>query len=443
MQKANTDAKEKAGKKVKKKLLNNIGLKLMSILIAVVLWFTVVIINNPKDSRTFANIPVTLVNTHLLEEEGKVFEILDNSNVVRVTVEVPKNDLNLLQSGDIIAEADVANLTAVNTVPISCKVQNERVSVVGITLNHDVVRLSVEDEARNWVNIQYNTVGEPAEGFMVSSVSGDSTRLQVIGPKSQVDLIDHAYVELDVSNATSTQSLNTEPIFVDADGNRLEEVSRVTSNTKEIHVIATILAVKEVPIELNVKGAPAEGYLKTGVVECEPETVRICGTVAALSGVSKISIPGEELDISGATKTVESTINIRKYLPENVMFADSGFIARVSVTVHIEEERSRTLMIPKNNFTVVGMPENLEWEYADGELPFEARVSGLNARISSIDQNTVKGTVNIGDWMQKENIGELNPGTYRVPVEIVLPYDVELDSQSFVRIMILEMEEEE
>lgn len=73
-----------------KRLLNNLGLKLMSVILAVVLWFLVVMINNPKDSVTFSGIPVTLVNTELLDKENKVYEVENNTDRVRVTVEAPK-----------------------------------------------------------------------------------------------------------------------------------------------------------------------------------------------------------------------------------------------------------------------------------------------------------------------------------------------------------------
>ncbi len=431
---------------MKKKLLNNIGLKLISIIIAVILWFTVVIINNPKDSRDFVNIPVKLINTHLLEDEGKVFEVLENSDVVRVTVEVPKNDLNLLRSSDIVAEADVVNLTAVNTVPINCRVLNEDVTVMNISLNHDMVRLNVEDEARKWVEIKVGWTGEPAEGYMVSQVKGDTTRVQISGPKSQVDQINHAYAEINVTNAISDQSLDTKPVFKDADGNVVDapriKVDNMTT-LKDIHVTAEILAVKEVPIEVNVSGTPAEGYLVTGVVECDPPTVRINGTVTALAGVNKITVPEEELDITGADETVESIISIRRYLPDGVNFADSGFTGRVTATIHVESERTRTLMIPKTNFEVQGMPEDIEWEYADEAVPFELRISGLYARIVSVDQNAVKGTVNVSEWMQQQNLEELEPGSYRIPVNVALPNGVKIESQAVIQIIILEREEEE
>ena len=103
-----------------KKLLNNLGLKLVSIFLAVVIWFAVVMISNPKDSVTFSGITVNLVNTELLDSEEKLYEVQDNSDKVRVTVEAPRKVINQLRSSDIIAEADVSRLTEVNTIAINC-----------------------------------------------------------------------------------------------------------------------------------------------------------------------------------------------------------------------------------------------------------------------------------------------------------------------------------
>ena len=74
---------------MKKLLTRNLGLKLASLVLAFVLWFLVAQIYDPKDTVTFNNIQVRLINTDLLEQEGKVYEVLDNSNLVRVTVTGP------------------------------------------------------------------------------------------------------------------------------------------------------------------------------------------------------------------------------------------------------------------------------------------------------------------------------------------------------------------
>lgn len=76
--------------KLIKKLTHNIGLKIASVLLAVVLWLVVISINNPTTSESFYNIPVTLLNTDMITDSGRVFEVLDGTdNISRVTVRAP------------------------------------------------------------------------------------------------------------------------------------------------------------------------------------------------------------------------------------------------------------------------------------------------------------------------------------------------------------------
>ena len=322
-------------------------MKLVSVVIAVVLWFGVVIINNPKDSRVFANIPVTLVNTELLDKEGKVYEVMDDTDIVRVTVEVPKDSVNLLRSSDIVAEADVSMLTAVNTVAITCKVLNEDINVMNISCDHDVVRLNVENKVTKWFPVKYYTTGEVAEGYMVADINLETTTLKVSGPQSVVDQISYAGGEIDVTGATSNQSINAKPQFYDVERNVLDS-SRVTiENSLPIRVDAIILATKEVPVRGSYMGTPAPGYQVTGGVE---------------RNVSEIVIDSKELDITDATSNVVSIVDVKKYLPEDVSLADEGFDGRINVTVRIEAEREKTLYIPASSIAVLNMPSDIQWQ---------------------------------------------------------------------------------
>ena len=83
---------------MRKHLLNNLSLKLISLVLAFFLWFVVVQIGDPKDERDMGNIQVKLINTELLEQENKVYEVLDGSDKVRVKVYAPKSVFTQLRN---------------------------------------------------------------------------------------------------------------------------------------------------------------------------------------------------------------------------------------------------------------------------------------------------------------------------------------------------------
>ena len=69
-----------------KKLTNNLGLKLLSLLAAAIIWLVVVNIDDPVSTRTYSSIPVEVINEDTITSEGKVYSVLDNSDVINVTV---------------------------------------------------------------------------------------------------------------------------------------------------------------------------------------------------------------------------------------------------------------------------------------------------------------------------------------------------------------------
>ena len=87
---------------MKKWLTNNLGLKAISILVAMVLWLIVVNIDDPDKTRTFTNIEVQVLNEDAIEDSGKVYNILDNSNMVTVDVTGPRSYLKDLTASDIV-----------------------------------------------------------------------------------------------------------------------------------------------------------------------------------------------------------------------------------------------------------------------------------------------------------------------------------------------------
>ena len=440
MQKA--EAGGKAEKlRIGKKLLNNLGLKLISVMIAVVLWFLVVIADNPKETRTFANIPVTLTNVELLEKENKVYEVLDNSDSVRVTVEVPRSDLDKLRASDIVAEADVSRLTDINTIPITYSVLNVGVDSDSVKGDHDVVRLNIEQKVSKWVKVKYITKGEVAEGYIVADTTADQTLIEVSGPESAVNRIDHAGVEIDVAEATRSQSANVEVLLYDAE-NQVLEFENVLKNVNYVHMEVEVLAVKTVPVEVSASGTPAAGFLATGVVESNPAEVRIAGSASALGNISRIAIPKERIILDGAEGDVVNVINIRDLLPENVRLADSDFNGRVTVTAYVEPEMERTLQIPKGNVNIVNIPEELTAEISDKEEYFELKISGLEAVVSLEDQNAIAGTADINAWMVEEGIDELLPGTYDIPIYFGISEAVKLEGEVKAEITFAKVAEE-
>ena len=409
---------------MKKALTRNLGLKLASLVLAFVLWFLVAQIYDPKDTVTFNNIQVRLINTELLDEEGKVYEVLDNSNLVRVTVTGPQSIVKSeLRRSDIVAEADMSKLTDINTIAITYYCENVSNDSVEIKGNHDSVRLSVEDKTSKWIKLESNTIGEVASGYMIGNVTLDQTNIEVTGPKSAISQVDHAGVDINVTDSTSSLSANVDIKLYDADGNELT-LESVKKNVNSAHMTVEVLATKEVPVEIEYMGVPEDGYMATGEVESSVPTVRIAGTASALVGISAITVPEERMNITGQSGDLVDIINLKEYLPSNVRLANKSFDGKITATVYIEPIDTKDLTIPADNISITGVPDGMEAEVTSTAEEYNITVSGLTRDVSILRDSSVTGILNLTQWMEDNGVEELTPGTYTIPVTFNLAEDI-------------------
>ena len=419
---------------MKKALTRNLGLKLASLVLAFVLWFLVAQIYDPKDTVTFNNIQVRLINTELLDEEGKVYEVLDNSNLVRVTVTGPQSIVKSeLRRSDIVAEADMSKLTDINTIAITYYCENVSNDSVEIKGNHDSVRLNVEDKTSKWIKLESNTIGEVASGYLIGNVTLDQTNIEVTGPKSAISQVDHAGVDINVTDSTSSLSANVDIKLYDADDNELT-LESVKKNVNSAHMTVEVLATKEVPVEIEYMGAPEDGYMATGEVESSVPTVRIAGTASALVGISAITVPEDRMNITGQSGDLVDIINLKEYLPSNVRLANKSFDGKITATVYIEPIDTKDLTIPADNISITGVPDGMEAEVTSTAEEYNITVSGLTRDVSILRDSSVTGVLDLNQWMEDNGLEELTPGNYTIPVTFNLSEDITVDTDVNIHI---------
>ena len=412
---------------MKKLLTRNLGLKLASLVLAFVLWFLVAQIYDPKDTVTFNNIQVRLINTELLDEEGKVYEVLDNSNMVRVTVTGPQSIVKSeLRRSDIVAEADMSKLTDINTIAITYYCENISNDSVEIKGNHDSVRLSVEDKTSKWIKLESNTIGDVASGYMIGNVTLDQTNIEVTGPKSAISQVDHAGVDINVTDSTSSLSANVDIKLYDADDNELT-LESVKKNVDSAHMTVEVLATKEVPVEIEYMGVPEDGYMATGEVESSVPTVRIAGTASTLVGISAITVPEDRMNITGQSDNLVDIINLKEYLPANVRLADKSFDGKITATVYIEPVVTKELSVSADNISISGVPEGMEAEITTTADSYDITVSGLSRDVSILRDSSVTGILDLNKWMEDNGVEEMTPGNYTIPVTFNLSEDITVD----------------
>lgn len=422
-----------------KKIVNNWALKLFSVAAAFLLWLLVIRIEDPEDQKAFYNIPVKLVNTEILTGEDLVYEVLDKTDVVsRVSVTAAKSIRDELSSSDIIAEADFQNLTVANTVEIRFYSQRYNDQISDITGSTEILKLNIEEKKTKRLSLDAVAVGTVASGHLLSEVSADQNRIEVSGPESVISRIASARVSVDVTDSAENISTYSDVILYDSDGQEIP-MDNLDMNTRSVRVKVEILATKEIPIRYSVMGVPASGYLFTGEITGSPEKVAIAAAPEVLATISELVVPEDALNITGQTENMVTNINVSEYLPEGVVFAEEAFKGRVTVTVYIEQEKTRELEIGESHIRLLDVPEGYTAELHDESSTYKLEIKGLDTELSQVNVALLYGSVNLSEYMEEKEITE--SGLYEAEVSFQLPESLTVISPVKVHIRISKMEE--
>ena len=406
---------------MKHKITKNWGLKLVSFLFAAVLWLIVTNINDPSSPYKESNIPVVLKNTDLITNNGQIYEVLDGTDMIdSVVIWAPRSVVDKLNRSDIVAEADVRDLTSLNTISIKLSTNKYNDKLDSINGSIENVKLNIENKETRSFPIKANLTGEVGEGYMVGNVSTEQNLIRVSGPESLISQIARAQAEVDISGFTSNIGTDSDIRLYNEAGVEIKAESIEKSITK-VRVNIEILEKKTVPISFKFSGIPAEDYRTTGEITSSRNSVELAGKSETLRGISAIEIPEGVIDVSGAVETVETVIDLRDYLPAGVVLAEEGFDGNISVSVQIEQQRRQTVSGMMENIQFVGVPEGYEAVINEPEERYRVTLIGLASELAEIDVNTLEVYVDVAAWIEAQENPEPESGYFRMPLAVRLP----------------------
>ena len=421
------------------KILEHPGVLIMAVILAVICWILINSVNDPISYMTITNVQVKLLNTSMITDQGNVYTVLDDTDVVPVvTVKARRSVIEDLDKDDIYATADIEDMTSLNTVEIqyySSKYDSEIEDIDGSIEN---VLLSIETKLTDIFVLEVASSGEPADGYELDSVSAEQNQVRVSGPESVVSSIASAIATVDVSGATSSISTYVDVKLYDSEGNSID-TSDLTLNITTVKVTATVLPWKTVPITVEVGGTPADGYVTNGVVTVDPESVRLAGRSTLLSSIDSVVIPAEAVNIDGCTSSLQITVNIEDYLPEGVTLSDSGS-GTVNITVGIEAAETQSLSVNLSDITLDNIPDGYKAQIVsvnDGSgtvtqtssrSTLSVTLTGLSASIDAVTLSSLAPVIDVGAAVGSSNTSRDYTGTYTATVSLTVPDGLALEN---------------
>lgn len=398
---------------------NNLWLKLLALLLAVMIWLVVVSIDNPVKDQNFTQIPVGVLNGEVFEAAGEAYELAEASKYVTVTVRAERMVLSQLSRDDFTATIDMNNYSN-GRVPINVKANRLADRIMSITPRTAYASVHVEELGTKQFSIDYEITGTPADGYSVGNVTLASNVVRVQGPESQVDTIDRAIVRVSAQGMTRDMRTEAPIVFIDRNGEEVDTTNLELSRST-ISVSVEIWEDKEVSVTYGYTGTPAEGFAATGKINATINTVTVGGDPEVLSTMASISIPSTEIDITGATENVMKTIDVSAYLPQGISIANEQDETVSTVTVEVVAMSLLNVEVPSSNITVENAPEGFTVHIGGGATSVVTSVRGLPEILASVNGTMLTGHIDMDDVKIKNNIDEWTTGLYDADVTFAYP----------------------
>ena len=409
---------------MKEKIFNNLSLKIVSAVFAVILWTVIVNIYDPNTSYTFSNITVQLVNTQSLTEKNYTFEVVDGGKI-SVTVSGPKSVVTDLKTSDIAATADLSKVTAfTDYVDIQVQVVKD-----GQVLNNveavprtSALKLSIENRDTNTYAVNVNTTGTPANGYAVASTTTSPTYIKVTGPTSLVEGVASVGVDVDVSGAKGTVNTQSDINMYDSDGNIIaNEELEMSSETAD--VIVEMARTKTVPVVVKTSGTPSQDCVVTGTSLSQTSVV-ISGQQEALSKIDNITIPSSAVSVDGLSEDKTYTFKLTDYVPSGVKIVSDS---RLQVTIKISKASTKTVHISSDAIKI----ENVSSGY-------NAVIEGTGIDVIISGTGTILDNVSATDITCNVNAA----GTHSVDVSVSVPDGCSVLGSSSVKLTLSAKQQE-
>ena len=420
---------------MKKWITNNLGLKILALLVSVGLWIIAININDPVSENTYT-VNVSLQNAGVLSSAGKYFEVKDNSDRIKVVVRGTRTALSQFNQADIVATADLSKITEDNLVPIDLSTTKQSDKIEGIRSDSQYVKLALEDVRRLQMPIEVKVLNDPQDGYILGSTQTSQNVVIISGPESIINQVESAAVEIDVSGATTDVKISL-PIHLYSEEDDIIDTSKVNMSVQEISTTASILQKAVVPLIAIPQGTPTQGYVLNGIIEGLPTEITIAGKSNIVSKIPYIDI-SESLDVNDIYQDTSYEININDYLPDGVSLVGTvGNNGILDISVGVDKESEKTIVLDPEAIQVIGVPEGFSATVSDLENDVEVPVSGLKSLLDAVDESKLVPIINVDKYLSNNEM-TIEKGHLDIPLDITLPENVRLSREIKVRITITE-----
>lgn len=321
--------------------------KIFSVLLAIVIWFVVVVQFDPMTSKVVRNIPITynLTNTPAASLGLEVVKV--EPETVSVTAEGKRYRISGLSAEDFTVDFSAATVEAAGTYTLNLRVSLASQMDDGETtfiVHPNTVTVTFDKVASKTLDLDAQAPNVTAqEGYILESPVASPDQVVVRGPQQYIERLESGVVVTDLAETLDhSQTVNGELKLYDSDGAEMDS-SVFTFNEEQFEVMIPVYKQKEVPLTFRYRNVPSSVDTEELSYQMSVESIQIAGSTEAIDNINEINvgyIDFRELDIG---KEFQFSIpipsgfrNLSSVSDVTVTFDDSGWDSKLLTVSDIQ-----------------------------------------------------------------------------------------------------------
>ena len=408
--------------KLKMSLTNNIGLKFLAVLIALVLWLAIVNVNDPEKTITVSNIPISVTNESAITSRDMVYNV-KSEQYLNITVSGKRSIVSNLSAEDFRATASLKELSKVNSIPVDVTAKNASLGrkITIVKQSAQTILVDVENlEEKDFTDLVVEYTGKVADGYVAGLSSMSTDEVTVKAPSSIIDKIKKVAVRCSLDGTNTNISKKCPVILYDKNDKEIKS-DEIELSDKKIRVNVNVLRAKQVPISTINKdelGKPADGYVVDDVI-LSSDSITVYGSEESLDSIESLDIQ-DDIDVSDAKGDVTQNIDVTGKLPKGLSVSGESTI---TVKVVIKKLITRTFEYDASEVSLNDLTSDLDVQLVTKKV--KVTLQGEEEVISQLTKD---------DMAISADLGKVKEGTTTVHVDVAVPDNTTLMNNVTIKI---------
>lgn len=385
----------------------NVLYLLLSILIALVLWFYVDEYGNNGSPRLIeqevVDIPIEYIGEELLADRGLMLNEEGTSTMVDLTLEGPRRLVTKLDNSKIRIVADLSDVRNAGLQTISYDISysdSDSVSEKKRSISRATVNISELNS--KFIEVRCELNGNVAEDYYAGQIEQALDTVEIRGQASDIDKISYAKVTLDLGvDAKETVSAALPLEFYDEYDRRVIN-EEILSDVEMVRVKLPIYVTKEVRLAVAFKGAPGASVNNLNY-EISPATITVSGEAGKLRNVNSILLG--EFDLMDLVGKDAATHVYSILIPDGCQ----NLSGVTQATLRVEFKDMAVTDVTTTLFQYSHMPTGKDINILTEAI--KVRIFGTTEDVASVTGDDITVIADLSDYRSAA-------GTYAVPAMI-------------------------